>query len=321
MATASEDRRDVWSAQTMIELREKSLAYQLFDHSWEGDWVAGAENVSIPKPDFSANIASSRARGGNWPAAVDQSQTIVKLTRSGGYGASTELLWEDVLEINWSTVDRHRSRQGYELSHDIDTAIYDAARAATSSTITTGTAGATFVDNSAPYDYTIATGKRHPVADAIDQFVLLAYRADAVDNAGSPTGGAGRPFLIFQPELVLSFSQWLEELGLSFDPLTAQLLGNNPAEFNGGGYAGRYHGADVYSWNHLAVPTGADNWAAYGAIPQAYAVGIRPPLMQYFDPKANQVSTKPAHLIRQVGDWAGVEVADALHRKIVINSD
>ena len=219
-------------------------------------------------------------------------------------------------------MDRHRNRQSYAIAHDIDTAMYDAAVALPSMTITGGADGATFVDNSAPYDYTIATGKRHPVAagSGPDGAYCLSCQRRTCGCISNRTG-AGTPALVIPPELCLSFSIWLEEKGLAFDPLTREILRDNPADFNGMDIAGRYHGVDIIGWNHIAVPTGSNNWTGYAAIPEAYAVGIRPALTQYWDPSNNQISGNPAHLIRSVADWAGVEVEDAWHRKVDIKSD
>ena len=330
MALASEDRKAVWSARTVAELRERSIFYNLMDRSWETEWVNGAKSVDIPKPNWTHNTtpspdegvgSSDRARGGNWATEAEPDQSIVQLTRSGGKASTNKIDWEEATEIPWPIVDRHRSRQSYTIAHDIDTAMYDAARALPSMTITGGTDGDTFVENSAPYDYTIATGKRHPVAQVVDQIALIVYRANAVLSAASPTAQVGTPVLVISPELCLSFSIWLEEKGLGFDPLTREILRDNPANFNGMDIAGRYHGVDIIGWNHIGVPGGNNNWSGYAAIPEAYAVGIRPALSQYWDPANNQISSNPAHLIRSVADWAGVEVEDAWHRKVDIKSD
>ena len=319
MAFASEDRQKVWSAQTAVELRERSLMYQLLDRTWEPPWVAGAEKVTIPKPSF--NAATARARGGNWKTAEEPGQSVAVLERVGGYSASDEVLWEDALELPWDAVGRTRDRQSYTLAHDIDTAMYTTARAAAGSTLTGGVDGSTYIDRDAPYEAKIAAGSTHPLVAVIKLFSIVAYRANAIIGASSPTGGAGIPFMIMQPELGASLSDYLEDKGLSFDPLTAEILRANPAVRQGVGVIGVYRGVRLFTWNHLSVPTGTDNWSCYAGLPEAYAVGIRPPLAQYFAPGENQVSTKPAHLMRQAGDWAGVEVNNGWHRKISIKAD
>ena len=329
MAIASEDRLQVWSAQTAIELRQKALMYNLLDHSWEAPWVAGAESVTIPIPDFVHNTtptpdegvnASSRARGADWADAQNLDSDVVKLTRSGGFSTANQVLWEDALELPWDAVGRTRSRQVYALRRQIDTAMYTAARAAAGTTITTGAAGATFVSRTAPYTYTLAAGVRHPVLTAIEAFALVAYRANVIDGEGSPTGGAGRPFIILPPELSMSLSQYMETQGIHFDPLSSELLKENPAAM-AGQYMGNLRGVSVYSWNAIAVPTGTNNWTAYAGVREAMAVGIRPPIVQYFPPETNQVSDNPQHLMRQAGDYGIIEVMDGLHRKIVVHAD
>ena len=73
-----------------------------------------------------------------------------------------------------------------------------------------------------------------------------------------------------------------------------------------------------YSWNGLAIPSGV-NWQAYAGVREAVAVGLRPALMQYWDP-ANNPTMQKGHLMRQAQDFAMTEVVDALHRKIVIRA-
>ena len=324
MAIASEDRLKVWSAQTAVELRQKALMYNLLDHSWEAPWVAGAENVTIPIPNWvhasDGVTAATRARAGDWEAANAISSDVVKLGRSGGYSLSNEVLWEDALELPWDAVGRTRSRQVYAMAQAIDIAMYTAAHTAAGMTITAGTAGTVFVSNSAPYNYTVPATGRHPVLQAIEAFALIAYRANVIDGEGSPTGGAGRPFIVLQPELTMSLSQYMEAQGIHFDPLSAELLKENPSSMMGQ-YMGNLRGVGVYSWNALVVPTGSTNWLAYAGIREAVAVGIRPPVVQYFPPETNQVSSEPAHIMRQAGDYAIIEVFNSLHRKIVIHSD
>ena len=164
MALALADRLKAYSAVTAIELREKTLAYNLFDRSWESDWVAGAHSVQVGIPDWDdatdGVTPTTRARGGNWAAAKKIDADTVDLLRSGGYSVSNNIDYEDVLEIPWATVERMRSRQVYKMRKDIDDAIFDVALAATptgaANLITGGASGATFVSRTAPYAATVA---------------------------------------------------------------------------------------------------------------------------------------------------------------------
>ena len=323
MAYASADRRGLWSAKTAVELRQKSIMYNLFDRSWEQPWVDGAKSVSVAVPAWATSVvASARARGGNWASNTDGSQTTVELTRSGGYSARNDIDWEDAMELPWDVVERYRERQIWQLRHSCDVGMYTGARAAASTTITGGAAGSTYVPNSHNYIATIASGHEHPVTEAIMKTALQMNRANALGGDPSPTGGPrGYPFIILQPELVTSYAVWLKNQGLAFDPLTADLLHGNVAGMEGVSDINMYLGVLIISWNHLTVPTGTNNWLAYAGMMEACAVGIRPPLVQYHDPGDNQVASNPAHTIRSAGDYAFVEVVDGLHAKVEIEAN
>ena len=324
MATASEDRLQAWSANTVIELREKSLALALFDSSWESEYMNGAESVTITKPVWAPSGSdgvqvNARNRGANWGGRRGHAQDVVKLARIGGYDVSNVILWEDAVELPWPVVERTRSRQVYEAAHYVDTAVFDNALAGASQTISIGAADTYRVQKTFPYAADIPAGSDHPVYAAIQSFSLAMYRANAISGEGSPTGAAGTPFMILQPELIASLRSWLLNKGLSFDALTAEILRENPGMAEALGYVGNLSGVRLYAWNHLAIATGV-NWPnGYAGITQAYAVGQREPLVQYFTPQENQTS-EPGHLLRQLGEFAGVEVEDAWHRKIQIRA-
>ena len=304
MAIVSEDRRKVWECpncdRTQGEVPDVQPAGQVVGSGLG----AGCGVVWIPRPNWAGSAndegvdSETRARSGNWATAKKIDASGVFLTRSGGYTVANEVDWEDALELPWAAVDRTRSRQVYDMRHQIDTAIYDAVFAMPSSTITGGVSNATFVSRAAPWGYTIAGTAKHPVMEVIDRFSLAMFRADAIDGESSPTGQAGVPFMILQPELIASLRDWMRAEKLAFDPLTMELLRDNPG-MAGRGYIGNLSGVQLYSWNHLAIPVGSNNWAAYAGITQAAAVGMRPTLTQYFMPQDNQVSDHPAHLLRQ----------------------
>ena len=225
-----------------------------------------------------------------------------------------------MVEIPWALVERTRNRQAYQLRYDIDKSIYDSVSGLPSQTISAGTAGSTYVPVTAPYTATIASGVDHPLMSAIDEFAIAMYRANAIDGEGTPTGSVGRPFMIVHPELIASLRKWLRNLGLSFDPLTQEILSQNPG-VAGRGYVGTLSGINIYGWNHLAIPTADSPWPCYAGVAEAAAVAVRPPLIQFFSPQENQVSDNPSWLLRQVADYAYVELVDGLHRKIEIVSD
>ena len=327
MALSSSDYSQLWSAQTAIELRLKSLALNLFDMTWQEDWRGGNSKVTIAIPDWARNTtpnpdegvgAVDRARGASWAddAVLDQDGVI--LERQGGKSVANSIGWEDALEIPWDTVSRLRSRQEYEMRIAVDTAVYNYARGAAGTTLDVGTAGSDFVARIAPYNYKISAGNDHPVMIAIDAWALHAKRQNAVDGEMSPTGSASRPFLIFQPELIKSLRSWLRKQGLHFDPLTMQLLTQNPG-MAGMGYVGTLSGCDVYDWNHLAVPGVGNKWECYAGIREAVAVAVRDPLVQVFSPEQNQSDT-PGWRMRQAIEYAFVEVFDNLHQKITIHA-
>lgn len=321
MPIHTEDRMKVWSAKTTVELRQKSIMYNMLDKSWEDEWVRGASEVPIPNINWSTSVSpASRNQGGDWAATATLDQSVPTLKRSGGYSARNDIPWDDVLELPWPVISRVRSRQTWAMKNSIDKAVYDAMRTAAGQTVTGGTAGNTFVSRASPYTATIATGRRHPVAEAIELFALAMTDANVVDGDMSPTGMAGVPYVIIQPALGLSLAQWLEGQGLQFDPLSMAMFNQNPSALMEPNPLHMYRGCMIITWNHLSVPAASVDWQCYGGTMAAGACGIRPPIVQYFPPELNQTSTGPAHLLRQIGDYAVVELDDTLHRKITVHS-
>lgn len=315
------DRKKVWSAKTTVEVRQKSLMYNLLDKSWQQEWQNGASSVEIANVDWEASVvASTRARGGNWANATTLDQDTKSLTRVGGYSASTEIPWDDVLELPWAALSRVRSRQMWAIKNAIDKAVYDAMRTAASQTISAGD-DSTFVRRTAPYDYTVAAGKRHPVAEVIELFALAMVDANVVDGDMSPTDSPGMPWVIIQPALALSLSRWLQDQKIRFEPFSLAMFNQNPAALMEPNPLHMYSGCLVLVWNHLPTPSGAGtNWDCYGGVMAAGACGIREPIIQYFPPELNQVSAAPSHLLRQIGDYAVTELDDDFHRKLVVDA-
>ena len=238
MAVVAADLLTVMSDQTTVEVREKNLLGNLYSQygAQTTQWANGANKVDIPIPDFATDFdeADQRARGGNWPNAAQATASHVELTRSDGYAKGFNIDMEDAGEINWDVVGRYRSRASWAIRHTLDTKAYDALVALPSTTITGGTAGSTFISNTAPYQSTIATNAQSAIIDAIERLSLAAYRLDVVDGE-QVAGSAGSPFIIIQPELATVLRRDLRNLGLSLDPLTEETLRGNVGIAEGDG--------------------------------------------------------------------------------------
>ena len=333
MALSSEDYRKLYSAETVVEVREKSLMYNLFSGVYgrqRSEWEGGANSVFIPIPQFEADtstdpdegvVVRDRSRGGDWPTASVPDAGRVTLTRSNGKGGAVEILMEDAGEVAWDIVGRYRSSVEYQVRHSLDTGAYDAIAALPSTTVTVGTGGSHFIARIAPYKSTIPEGDQSPIVQAIEDFSLRAYRANLVDGQ-IIAGSTGTPFMIFPPELALVLRRDLRALGLSLDALTAETLTQNVgiADPQTTQFIGSLMGVRLFSWNHLAVPSAGNMWPLYAAVPAAAALavggeeGVRV-ATQFLPPGENQVSTKPAYLFRQVVDSAYAEVVDNFHFK------
>ena len=325
---AAEDRLRVYSAMTTMELRSKLLCYNLFDKSWEAPWVAGAETVYIPKPDFVADEAANpdegvvirdRARGGDWGAVSVPDASRVAFTRSGEKQTSQETIVEDALELNWNVVDRMRSRGVFDIRSQIDRAMFTSIIGYPSTNTVLGANGTAFISRASPYAETKPAADQYLMITAIEMWSLAAYRKDFIDGEGAQV----RPFMIVHPELSMSLRRALLALGLSLDTLTDNVLSSNVGVSRPGlAYLGTLFDVDIYSWNALAVPLGAADWVIYCGIQQAAAVGIRrPSATQYWTPDQNQVSTKPAYLFRQSVPYGVAEVEDSWHQLITIKAD
>ena len=275
------------------------IMYNLLDKSWEQDWINGASEVPIPLINWDTSVSpSTRAQGADWASNSVIDQSIATLKRSGGYSARNDIPWDDVLELPWPVISRVRSRQVWAMRNQIDRAVYAAIAATPSMTIEAGAAGDTYVARITPYGAVLATGKRHPVAEAIELFALEMTDADVIDGDSSPTSGAGMPFVIMQPALGLSLAIWLEGQGFQFDPLTLAMFNTNPAALMEPTPLRMYRGCMIITWNALAVPDSGDNWEFYGGTMAAGACGMRPPIVQYFPPELNQTSSSPSHMLR-----------------------
>ena len=135
-----EDRMKLWSSKTTVELRQKSIMYNLLDKSWEQDWINGASEVPIPVINWDTSVSpSTRAQGADWASNSVLDQSIATLKRSGGYSARNDIPWDDVLELPWPVIARVRSRQVWAMRNQIDRAVYAGIAGTPSMTIVGGT--------------------------------------------------------------------------------------------------------------------------------------------------------------------------------------
>ena len=134
-----EDRMKLWSSKTTVELRQKSIMYNLLDKSWEQDWINGASEVPIPVINWDTSVSpSTRAQGADWASNSVLDQSIATLKRSGGYSARNDIPWDDVLELPWPVISRVRSRQVWAMRNQIDRAVYAGIAGTPSMTIVAG---------------------------------------------------------------------------------------------------------------------------------------------------------------------------------------
>lgn len=332
MAFTRQDYIQRWTARTTLELREKTLSAQLFDQSRAQEWVDGADKVTIPIPDWTPNDTPNPNEGskaeasdalGTWREARRMNQNVVTLERSGGYGTSTEVPKRQITSLPWDAVERARSRDRYVLDHQIDTAIYDGLVGdAGLSTLAAGssTEGEHFIASTFPYNAEIPDGRNHPALDAILMLSLKLVELNVKDGANTPTGTAGPGFIVFPHQVEASLFMHLLNKGYNYDKLTDEILRTNPGLATEGNFKGMLHGIRIFTWNHLSVPTGKAPWACYGGVRDAATFGVREPDGQFFAPSENQISTMPAWLFRQDGEFAFKVIQPELAYKVTIAS-
>ena len=321
MAYTTEDYLAAWAAQTTVELRRETLMMSLTTQTGTERWVAGARNVSIPKPDWAYNStdsegvrASARARGGDWASALEGDQSIINFTRSGGFSSANKIDAEDVMELPWPVLEQTRSRQAYEMRKEIESAVYaiiTAAIAAETSTPNFEALGSNTNNISRTTGKAATSAAAALIYDAIDDFSLKLADQD-VDGAGD---AVGQKYIIMRPNLFRILREYMVDKGLSWDQLTRDLLVNNSV-LVGRGYQGRLLGIDIFSWTGIPAPssTAASNSAANRAsnhqmlagVRMAVAANVRSVIAQYFTPSTNQVEDNPSYLFRQAGDYGAV---------------
>ncbi|MDE2876546.1 MAG: hypothetical protein OXQ93_13965 [Gemmatimonadota bacterium] len=317
MSYTSEDYRQMWAAETVGELREQTLMLQLTSQRFTAPWVAGARQINVPKPDWAYNStdnegvrAVERARGGDWATALDGDQSVVPFARTGGYASSNVVDWEDAVELPWPAVERTRSRQRYELTRQIEHAVFGA--------ITSSIAAEPSTPNHTGYgngdDYIDRMTGRASSDDALDlPYMILDDFSLKLEEANADGSGdaVGTKYCLMNPVVFRALRDGINQKRYQWDVLTRDLLVANSV-LAGIGYRGRLLGIDIFSWNGIPKPSGvgantaADrdhNWQVLCGVREAIAADVRPPLVQYFGPQENQVTSNPAHLLRQAGDY------------------
>lgn len=300
MAFADGEWNEVWSSTTYLELRDQLLMLGLTTQEFSDPWVNGAHEVHIPIPTWSTVTAASRDRGGNWGTVTDTAETTGVLTRSGGYASAEQVLWEDGLELPWPAVEQTRSRMTYQIAKEIDKALFALVTTHAGTAVDLGST-TDYIARATPYAASTAAAKKLPFT-CIQQFATKAKRAGAIGGAGDTVGEL---WCIMAPEVFAVLGQYVLEAGYSFDRLTESVL-TGPSVLTGSAWEGRLFGVDIYSSPLVVIPETDAKWTVLCGGRRGYASAVRPPVVQYFPPEQNQVSTQPAHLLRQAGDYAGI---------------
>lgn len=311
MAFTAEQYQQAWSSATFGEVRRKSLMFGLTSRMNTEAWVNGSTVVNIPLPAWTNVASTDRARGANWVAAKDVSQTLKKFERSGGLTVANKVLWEDQIEVPWAVVEETRSRQAYEMSKTLDDKVYAA--------ITAAIAGETSTPNFQAYGSNTnsidrVSGKAANAAaealpyEIIDDFSLKLANSDLDPGDGQ---ALGQKYVVMRPTVFRVLSNYLLDKRYSYDPITTDVLQQNTL-FAGASWEGRLKGIDIYSWTGSPMPTGkksntaanrAANWQVLCGVRNGAIANTRPPLTQFFTPSTNQVSPNPEYLLRQVMEY------------------
>ena len=316
MTFATGEWLEAWGRGTVFELRQKTVLANLMSSTGTAPWVAGAAEVHIAKPIWTAAAAATRARGGVWEDATEVSQDTVVFKRTGGSQLSNSVLWEDALEVPWSLIDDLRARQGYELAKRFDEQLYTYLVGAngidSSNALTVGTASVT-ISRTKPYAPT-GTNAEQIIFEALDDFQLKLQRANALDGVGESIGQA---YAIMPPELFRVLRLDMAKRDLGWDIMTAELFRTGGVLAGGKAYQGRLLGIDILSWNGIAVPSSGD-WKFVCGARAGMAAATRPALVQFFSPAENQVSTTPGYLSRQTHEFAQVMLDSNVFTEVTV---
>jgi len=326
VAYGSDDWLKLQSAQTLEEFRQEAIWLNLTSQTDTEGWASGsAHSVQFNRPDWAKNdtpspkegvAASNRARGGNWATARRGAADVLTFSRTAGFSEANEILWEDAMEIPWPVVEQTRRRQVYVMRKAIDEGLYANILAGIASADTTriGTATSVFLPRAAPYTPTGDVGEL--IFQIIEDYSL---KLEMMDVNSPSSDGVGGKYIVMSPACFRALLKFMREEKYSWDPLTADILRENRI-FAERGYRGRLSDLDIISWSGIPIPAagttaGTNDWPIICGIRGAWRANVRPTLTQVFTPETNQISDAPAHLMRQAGDYAALEIHGGLmHR-------
>lgn len=319
MAFATGEWLEAWARATILELRRKSLWANLMNGDGTAPWIAGAREVSIPKPTWTDAAAADRARGGDWATATDIEQDTVIFKRTGGSQVVNNVLWEDALEIPWPLIDELRSRQAYEIAKRLDDQLYayliGANGIAAADAVTYGTSSR-YISRTAPYTVS-GTNAIQMVYEALDDYQLKLERANAIDGVGD---SVGQVYAVMSPELFRVLREDIEKRKLNWDLLTSELYRTGGILSGGRPFQGRLLGIDIFSWNGISVPGAGEDWTMICGARAGMAAATRPSLVQFFSPPENQISTAPGYLSRQTHEFGQAMLASGLFTEVTITA-
>ena len=320
MAIVAADLEKRYSRRTTIDLERMTIMLQLCSQAFTEGWVAGANTVYIPKPDWAADDTAnpaegikvtSRSRGGNWASFRRVDQDLLAFTRSGGFASSMLIPWEDALELPWPVVERTRVKMRQRLRREIEDGIFSAITAALAAETDTPNFQAYGDDTnfiSRGTGKVSTTAARGYVYEAIVDFSLKIEESDANSDVSD---AVGQKWCLMPPALFRILRDDIRLGRYSWDEITRSILAGGSI-LGGKAWKGRLEEIDIYSWNGVPKPSGvgantaADrdhNWQMLFGVKAANAAAIRPSLVQYMTPRENQVTPQPGHAVRMVGDY------------------
>ena len=333
MALARTNFTTAYSARSTLDMRALPLWRQLCDTGWEAEARAGAQQIHIPKPDFSAITATAfdrTAADQDYKKGEEPTQALVTL--EVGFSEEHSARLERTQDINTKLpyVERLRQDGAIKMALAQDAKLFTffngtdltnqqgqtvTAPAYGSGQVLTITDG---VSITAPYNLE-GTPDIHPAMQAIVEFRLKLRRANAI--AGS-TGTAGRDpspyFCVMAPEMFESLENKLLSGGYGFDRITDGVLQRGTV-YGDGEYRERLRGVDIYTSNSIAVPATADaDWPMILGGRSAVALAARDVFTSYISPTENQ--SRPYHELHSISDWGVVLLDDSLLYKASIDA-
>lgn len=329
MAIAVADLAKIWSADTVERLRKPLVWNQITTQRRTEPWVAGMNQVEIPKPKWGANttptpdegiVIAERTRDQGWTAPAVLDEDVVQFNTTGRYDASNVIGYEDRIELPWDAVEETRTEQVEAMADYLDTQVVERIEGYPSSLLgTLGTAGSIFIS---PDGVATGTGAAGLVKDAMDLIVNRALRNNWFSTRTFKDPGPR--WAILHPVLYSVFLEDLIEQKYSWDALTEGGLLRNamPGGDDSDLMAFNYRGFRCMATPaaNLASATAADRWRITAGLRAAVAANVRPPLVQVFTPQQNQ-TTAPGWLLRQRGFYGMVDVEENFLMQAEIEQD